>query len=188
MDTSLFHAVNALAGNIDQIDDFFEFSARLLPLALVGLLLALWFWPGTRTERDARQWTCVAATGASALALGFNQVIIHIWERPRPFVDHPTVLLLPPSHDPSFPSDHAAFVFAIAVAVVLSHRRAGLVALAIATLVSFARVYVGEHYVSDVLAGAVIGALASGGVHLLRPYLLPMLDYPLRLARRLHLA
>jgi undecaprenyl-diphosphatase len=188
MDASLFHAINTLAGHIDQIDDFFEFSARLLPLALVGLLLALWFWPGSRAERDVRQWACIAATGASALALGINQVIIHLWDRPRPFADHPAVLLLPPSHDPSFPSDHAAFVFAIAVAVYLSHRRAGLVALMIATLVGFARVYVGEHYVSDVLAGAVIGALAAGGVQLLRPYLLPILDYPFRLARRWHLA
>jgi undecaprenyl-diphosphatase len=188
MDTSLFLSVNSLAGHIDQIDDFFEFSARRLPLVLVGLMLALWFWPGTRIQRDVRQWACIAAAGASALALGVNQVVIHLWDRPRPFVDHTTILLLPPSHDPSFPSDHAAFVFAIAVALLLSHRRVGLVALAIATLVSFARVYVGEHYVSDVLAGAIIGTLAAGGVHLLRPYLLPILDYPFRLARRLHLA
>lgn len=187
MDVTLFHAINSLAGHVDAIDDAFEFAARLLPLALIPLLLALWFWPGSRASRDVRQWACVAATASAALALGINQVIIHLWDRPRPFAGHPAVLLLSPSHDPSFPSDHAAFVFAVAVAIFLNNRRAGLVALALALVVSFARVYVGEHYVSDVVAGGVIGALSAGAVQALRPRVLPLIEPPLRLARRLHL-
>ncbi len=188
MDWTLFHAVNALAGHIDPIDDLFEFAARVFPLLLIPLLLALWFWPGDRADRDDRQWACLSATAAAAIALGVGQVIIHLWDRARPFTDHDVRLLLPPSPDPSFPSDHATFVFAVAVAVALVNRRAGMAALALALFVSFARVYVGEHYVSDVVAGALIGGGVAVLMHRARPVVLPLLDPPLRLARRLHLA
>ncbi len=62
MDATLFHAINSLAGHFDPIDDTFEFASRSLPLAIIPLLLALWFWPGSRATRDVRQWACIAAS------------------------------------------------------------------------------------------------------------------------------
>jgi undecaprenyl-diphosphatase len=183
----LFHAINNLAGRHDGIDDWFELVSRFAPFALIVLLLGLWFWPGERSERDRRQWSVLAATAAAALALGLNQIIIRIWERPRPFAAHHAVLLLSPSHDPSFPSDHATFGFAVALAIVLGSRRVGIVALVIAALMAFSRVWVGEHYVGDVVAGAAIGCATAYSVNQLRPLALPLLDPPLRLARRLRL-
>jgi len=84
-------------------------------------------------------------------------------ERPRPYVTHPHAahLFIPVSHDFSFPSDHATAAFAIAVALLLRHRRAGILALAMAAVLSLARVAVGTHYPSDVLAGAALGAAAA---------------------------
>jgi undecaprenyl-diphosphatase len=188
MDWTLFHAVNGLAGHIDLVDDTFEFAARSLPLLFIPLVLALWFWPGPRHVREDRQWACLVATASAVLALGANQVIIHIWERARPFAAHDVRLLLPPSGDPSFPSDHATFAFAIAVAIALASQRAGIIALVLAVVISFARVYVGEHYVSDVVAGALIGAGMALLIFSMRPFVLPLLEVPLRLARRWHLA
>lgn len=187
MDATLFRAINHLAGNYDGIDDTFEFVARFAPFALIVLLFGLWFWPGERTERDGRQWACIAATISGALALGINQIIIRLWERPRPFTAHHAVLLLKPSPDPSFPSDHATFAFAVAVAIVLASRRVGIAALVIAALLGFSRVYVGEHYVGDMIAGAIIGAAAAFAVYQLRPIVLPLIDPPMRLARRIRL-
>lgn len=187
MDTTLFHAINNLAGRYDGIDDAIEAVARFAPIAFVALLLALWFWPGDRNQRDRRQWAVIAATLAATLALGLNQIVIRLWERPRPFAAHRAVLLLAPSHDPSFPSDHATFAFAVAVAVVLACRRIGLAALALAAVLAFSRVYVGEHYVGDVVAGALIGSATAVAVYQLRPLAQPMLDPALRLARRLRL-
>jgi membrane-associated phospholipid phosphatase len=64
-------------------------------------------------------------------------------------------LLIPPSGDPSFPSDHATALFAIA-AVVLAHRfRGAVVFLAAAFLISGPRKYIGTHYVSEVVRGAL---------------------------------
>lgn len=64
----------------------------------------------------------------------------------------------------SFPSGHATSCFGIAVAVAWScresgHRWVGWAAVGWAALVSFSRVYLGVHYLSDVIAGAVLGAL-----------------------------
>jgi undecaprenyl-diphosphatase len=188
MDTTIFHAINGLAGHYDGIDDAFEATSRYVPFALVALLLGLWFWPGPRSERDRRQWGVIAATLAAILALGVNQVVIRLWERPRPFVDHRVTLLLSPSPDPSFPSDHATFGFAVAVALLLISRRVGIATLVVAVVLAFSRVYVGEHYLSDVLTGALIGSLAAIAVDQLRPLALPVIDPPLRLARRLRLA
>jgi len=188
MDAGMFRLVNGLAGHVDGIDDTFEVIARFAPLALLGILALSWFWPGGRPERDRRQWAVLAAVAAAAIALGVNQVIIHLWDRPRPFVSHHATLLLAPSHDPSFPSDHATFGFAIAVALVLASKRVGMLALFVAALVALARVYVGEHYVSDVAAGAVVGGTIAIMASRLLPYLAPIIEPPLRLARRVHLA
>lgn len=61
--------------------------------------------------------------------------------------------------DPSFPSGHAAGSFAFAAFVLAGDRRRGLAALAIAALVAMSRVILGVHWPSDVVAGALLGAL-----------------------------
>jgi undecaprenyl-diphosphatase len=188
VDAGLFSAINGLAGHFDSVDDFFELFSRIMPYVLVGLALLAWFWPGSRAARDQRQWGAIVAGVSAALALGVNQIVIHIWARPRPFMTHSATLLLAPSHDPSFPSDHAAFAFAVAVGLCLAWRRVGMLALLGAALLSFARVYTGEHYVGDVVAGGLIGAGVALALNQARPWVLPVLDPPLRLARRLRLA
>lgn len=188
MDYQIFHAINQLAGRYDGIDDSFELISRFAPFVLIALVIGLWFWPGDRTERDQRQWTALVATVAAAVALGFNQIVIHLWQRPRPFESHQVNLLLTPSHDPSFPSDHATFAFAIAVALVLGSRRVGLVAIGIAVLIALSRVYVGEHYGSDVAVAALIGSVIAYTLFRSRPITEPVVKPALRLARRVHLA
>ena len=85
-----------------------------------------------------------------------------VWDRPRPYEAHPGVhLFLAPSHDPSFPSDHATAAFAIAVSLLLRSRRAGLLAIAMAVVLALARVAVGVHYPLDVIGGALLGTIAA---------------------------
>lgn len=188
MDYRLFHAINSFAGQIDGIDDTFEVLAAYVPFALIGVLFLLWFWPGGRAERTDRQWACIAATLSASLALFMNQIIGLFWQRPRPFVDHRAVLLAGHSADGSFPSDHAAFAFAVGASIYLVNRRVGIVALVAATAMAFARVYIGIHYVSDVATGAAIGIAAAVLVQQARPMLMPVVDPALGLLRRGHLA
>jgi undecaprenyl-diphosphatase len=138
---------------------FFALDAQLFFIALLAFVfLARGKWRSVNGRHG------VAAAGFSALlALAVAQVISHMWERPRPYVAHSADahLFIPASHDPSFPSDHATAAFAIAVAILLRHRKAGLLALAMASVLSLARVAVGTHYPGDVIGGALIGSAAA---------------------------
>jgi len=73
----------------------------------------------------------------------------------------------------SFPSSHAvdAAVGAVFLGVLLRSRTASILALATAFLIALARVLIGKHYMSDVLAALALGAGIVGvAMHI---YLLP---------------
>ncbi|MBG6068538.1 phosphatase PAP2 family protein [Micromonospora ureilytica] len=70
----------------------------------------------------------------------------------------------PPPGDWSFPSNHATIAGALAVTTLLLNRRLGVVALPVAALGAFSRVFVGVHYPHDVIAGVLFGALVAVAV------------------------
>ncbi len=79
--------------------------------------------------------------------------------RARPFVGDPRVhpsIGLP--HDPSMPSGHAMNAFAGAVLLAMAVPRARGPLLGLAALIALSRVYLGVHFPSDVIAGAILGA------------------------------
>ena len=158
MDYRLEQWINAPAGHSAALDAVMRDAANWGQWIFGGIVVAwflyAWLAGGAADRRDA-----LAALLSAVIALGINQLISTIWDRPRPFVAHPgsVHVLLASSRDAGFPSDHAAAGFAIATVVVLAHRRWGTLALAAAALMSYARVFDGLHYPGDVLAGAVIG-------------------------------
>jgi undecaprenyl-diphosphatase len=154
--------INGLAGEHGWLDTIMRRAAGWGQLVFIGVV-ALWFLVGWARGRSVDRHGAVRALLAAGLGLGVNQLITLAWDRPRPFVAHPDVVHVLASHarDASFPSDHAAAGFAIAMVLVLVHRRLGALALAAAALMSFARVYVGEHWPGDVVAGAAIGVVAA---------------------------
>ena len=162
MDLDLYGAINGFAAHHDRAEDPLRFFAVQGQVFFVLLLAGLFLLRG-KWRSVAGRHGVIAAGFSAALALGVAQIIARAFERPRPYVAHPhsAHLLIPASHDFSFPSDHATAAFAIAVALLLRHRRAGILALAMAAVLSLARVAVGTHYPSDVLAGAALGAAAA---------------------------
>ena len=66
--------------------------------------------------------------------------------------------LITPPTDYSFPSGHTAASFAVGVLLFRKlPKRYGIPALVLAALIGFSRLYLGVHYPSDVLAGALLG-------------------------------
>jgi len=106
-----------------------------------------------------------AADGVCAFrpACGRCQFILLFVHRIRPYDAGVSHLIVSRSGDWSFPSDHATASFAIARAFILNGvRRRALAFFAAALLVCVSRVYVGTHYASDILGGAVTGMIAAG--------------------------
>ncbi len=162
IDWSLFHALNAGIATREWLEDPVTALAGVaVPLYAVATIM-LWFL--ARPYGDAR-WKLASASGlvAAAVAMAMNQVVSHLWERPRPFTAHAaaTHLLSAPSPDPSFPSDHAAAAFAIAFAVLAFSRPAGVLFAVSAALIGLSRIALGLHYPSDVLAGIIVGYVAA---------------------------
>lgn len=98
---------------------------------------------------------------ALLLAMVSSLILTHLFQylalRPRP---EAVRLLIPTPNFPSYPSGHAALAFAVAVVLALAYRRkrGWLLGLGGAGLIALSRVYLGMHYPSDVVGGAILGA------------------------------
>jgi undecaprenyl-diphosphatase len=81
---------------------------------------------------------------------------------PRPFVVDPSVKpLFAHSADNGFPSDHTAVGVAIACVVMTCRRWAGIGLLVVAVGLGVARVAAHVHHPQDIVAGALMGAVAA---------------------------
>jgi undecaprenyl-diphosphatase len=78
--------------------------------------------------------------------------------RPRPFVIFTDAnLLCGIEKSFSFPSNHAAFAFMAATILSAFFSRWRALLYLLAAAVGFSRIYIGVHYLSDVIGGAVLG-------------------------------
>lgn len=132
-----------------------DFNTQLYcGLLLCGLLLAL------------RQWRALAFAACALLGTALaNGLLKSLFARARPDV------LLEPLSTFSFPSGHssAAFAFFLCLAVLAGRGQPPrlrltwlLIASIPATLIALSRVYLGVHWPSDVIGGALLAAILCG--------------------------
>lgn len=128
---------------------------------VLGMALYLFGGPGRYLAIAAG----AAAAGAGILIfLGLK----HTSRRKRPceIVPHCWASISPPDNY-SFPSGHTITAFAVALSIGAFYHPLLLALLAAAILISTSRIILGMHFLSDVLAGSVIGmALGRLSFHL----------------------
>lgn len=169
--------INAFVGQWPLFDLFVAWLLKAHVTRFVPLVLAMcWLW----FERDERQLErrqmllealltgLLALFVARALALGLPF-------RERPLADSALQLALPAGVETglrtwsAFPSDHAVLAFALAVSLWRVSRPVGAWALAHAVaFICLPRLYVGFHYPTDLLAGALLGTGLALTVPMLR--------------------
>ncbi len=153
MDISIFRSINNLAGQFFLIDFLGKFLA-------VGLLWVIGFFLLILAFK--KQINLPAAFLSVLLAYGLNSLIGFLLFRPRPFVTllDTHLLIVKEATEKSFPSNHAALAFALAMSVYLINKKWGWFFLILAGLVGWGRIFVGVHYPSDILAGLGVGILS----------------------------
>jgi undecaprenyl-diphosphatase len=159
IDVQLAHWFRERAGGgFTHIMLFITHWNGILGSSIMGALLALWFW-----YRKAHYWLAVVLVAVPGGML-LNVALKHIFRRARPTLEDPLLTL----STYSFPSGHtaAATVFYGLLACYLVRRvhgwpaRTAVMAACVlmVMLVALSRMYLGVHYLSDVLAAAAEGA------------------------------
>jgi len=146
----------------DQVTAFLSVNHLMKGGVLMVLVWWAWFRNRNPTDREhllATLFSCVIALGigrAMVLGLPFRQ---------RPLAEERLEFVLPYGLSgrifeglSSFPSDHAVLFFGLATGLFFISKRVGLLAFVyVAMCISLPRIYLGLHYPTDILAGAVVG-------------------------------
>lgn len=105
-----------------------------------------------------------------ALLLGLvvcNFTLKPLIARPRPYTweGYEALRMIELQSEKSFPSGHSVAVFEMALAVAYSTRKHGkiwgVIAYLYAILIAFSRLYVGVHYPTDIIGGAIVGTVCG---------------------------
>lgn len=154
--------INSFAGHFALLDGVMLFFAKAAIFLLVLSVAVRWF---LHSQRELQRYLAISCGLAVALGLLLNQGVLLLVDRVRPYDLGVTHLIAERSADPSFPSDHATVAFAVALLLLLKRDRLAGLYLLFALLVALARIYIGTHFLTDVLGGAATALIGSLLVH-----------------------
>lgn len=153
MNYDLLKAINGLAGSVDWVDSVMKFASNYAVPVFAVVLLLMWFF-----GKEYTKTTVVYSAISGVVGIIINVIISKIYFEPRPFVTHDDInVLVEHASDASFPSDHTTGALALAFAIALRNKKLGFIMMIFALLTGFSRIYIGNHYPGDVLAGIVVG-------------------------------
>lgn len=128
----------------------------LVPL----LLLSLWLLGLRGKSLHDSRGLALRACLTTLLALGANQVIILLWQHPRPFMIGLGHAWMEHAADSSFPSDHMTVFSAIGLTLLAGGAPApGVLTLLAGLCVAWARVFLGVHFPLDMTGAFVVATI-----------------------------
>ncbi|MGL4453978.1 MAG: phosphatase PAP2 family protein [Sarcina sp.] len=154
-DTSMMYKAQDLHNPI--LNSIMIFFTKLGDMGLIWLALGLVLLFFKRTRKAG-----VLIYLSQLLNIIVVTVLKDTIQRPRPFLTLPDLhplIPLPTSY--SFPSGHASSAFAGALIVAYMFKKWIIPAYIVAIGIALSRVYLGVHYPSDIIVGAIIGTLSS---------------------------
>jgi len=165
LNQSLFALFFAWAHKSFFLDGFIIFIAQYLPY-FMGLLALGWIFSLSHARE---RWFVLCETLlAVLLSRGIITQALHFfYDHPRAFRVVSGVEALLSETSNSFPSGHAAFLFALSFVIFAYNRRWGLVFFLVSLLNGAARVVAGVHWPLDILGGVFVGLLSAFIIHLL---------------------
>ena len=141
-----------VAHRVEWLDWFFVGLSRIGTLGLVWILIG-----GVLALLWRRPWLLVGVVAADAAADLLATLGKALVPRHRPFVDQ----LGARTSTHSFPSGHSAVSFACATMLAAAAPRLRVPLYTLAALIAFSRLYNGDHFPLDVLAGSLLGILVA---------------------------
>ena len=162
-DETLFLAINGLAGQSAVADYFFLQLGNRSTLYFPGACAIIyWIWSNGR-EALLGGPVLGAAVGLTDF---FGGQLKWVFERVRPCRALTDAVKIEPSGCGglfSFPSNHAANTATLAAFLQVLYPKSGWITWPIVAVVGFSRVFIGAHYVTDVLGGWMLGGVIGGG-------------------------
>lgn len=158
LDFSIFQWINNVAGKniwLDSLAIFFAEYFQYVVVLLLFLILVI-------NRRKYLRMVIAAISAAIFSRFIVSEIARFIFPRSRPFVDNNVNLVIfHSSGEPSFPSGHASFFFALSTVIYFYNKKTGLLFYVASFLISISRVFVGIHWPSDILAGAIVGIFSG---------------------------
>ncbi len=147
--------------------DFLDFLMPLITAlgnaGAIWILLALLMM----SKKDYRKTGYTLSVALILCLIAGNLILKPLIARPRPFMfDKAISLLISAPKDFSFPSGHTMASFSSAFVLMLSSERVikqsqRIIAIILAVLISFSRMYLFVHYPTDIIAGIIVSWLAA---------------------------
>ncbi len=164
---SWFGQFNAVSAQANQIIQYVEAAYLFKGLPVMAVIWFYWFGDAD-AKADTRR-TIIATLIGCVIAVFIARLINNLAPfQPRPFANDALPYLeyagLVARETQSlfdwnsFPSDHAALFFSLAMGVFMVSRRIGtLLFLYVLFVIALPRIYLGLHYATDIVAGTAIG-------------------------------
>lgn len=145
------------------LDDFFNFISYLGEENIYIILLVIIYFAYDKKFGEYLGFLLITA-------LGFNTILKHIFKAQRPFVKYPDeVENIRPHTSPgySFPSGHTQTFSTVlyGIAIYIKKRSLTIIVVILTILMAISRMYLGVHFLEDVLVSLLLGLAMSIGMY-----------------------